>query len=327
MHDIYFKEKYGKLYETIEKGKLEIFEFKGDAGRIRNMFIKREIPLKINGEIYYDITTPYGYGGPMIEADQNDTESLVKGYYQAFKDYCRENKIVSEFIRFHPIFENHKEFSEIYAVKFNRKTIGTKLNAKEDPFMYDFKKECRRQIRRAIRNGVTFEVVEKSDNLKEFKKLYYQTMERNDASHYYYFDDVYFDTIIRDFKNEFILVNVFFDGKMIASKLCFISQQLIHCHLSGVLADYFDYSPGYLLEYATALWGRENHYHYIHHGGGRSNDPNDKLLQFKKNFGRHTEFEFYRGEKIWDEAIYKALCDLKGLSQENDFFPNYRADR
>ncbi len=328
MQDIYFKEKYGKLYEDIEKGTLEIFDFELEQGHVRNMFIKREIPVKIDGQSYYDLITPYGYGGPIIEScqDQGKKEQLIMAYYEAFKAYCRENRIVSEFIRFHPIFENHNDFSKIYDVKFNRKTVGTKLNTKDGPFMYDFKKECRRQIRKAIRNGATFEIIEKPDNLEQFKRLYYQTMERNKALAYYYFDDSYFDAIIRDFKDEFILVNAFLDGKTVASKLCFISDQFIHCHLSGNLSEYFEYSPGYILEYATALWGSENNYTYIHHGGGRSNDPDDKLLQFKKNFGRHTEFDFFRGQKIWNPLIYKALCDLEGVCEEKDFFPSYRLD-
>ena len=32
-----------------------------------NQFIKREIPLLLDGKKYYDIVTPYGYGGPYIE--------------------------------------------------------------------------------------------------------------------------------------------------------------------------------------------------------------------------------------------------------------------
>ena len=328
VEDIYFSEKYGRLYEKVEKGKLTVFEHKTDHGSVRSMFIKRQIPLKINSTTYYDLITPYGYGGPMVKSYSNDAnkEGLVMDYYQAFKAYCQENRIVSEFIRFHPIFENHKDFAKIYEVKFNRKTIGTNLQTEDGPFLYDFKKECRRKIRKSLGQGVSFEIIERPENLDVFKELYYQTMTRNAALDYYYFNHAYFETIIDDFKNEFILVNVFFDGKTIASKLCFISGKLIHCHLSGILSDYFGYSPGYILEYATALWGRENQYDYIHHGGGRSNDPADKLLQFKKNFGRHTEFSFYRGEKIWNPEIYKILCGLKGSCQGNDFFPNYRID-
>ena len=46
MIDIYFDENYGKLYEEIENGKSEVFEYKTNYGHIRHMFIKREIPIR-----------------------------------------------------------------------------------------------------------------------------------------------------------------------------------------------------------------------------------------------------------------------------------------
>ena len=49
-NDIYFSKDYGELYEEIEDGKLEIFEYNSDKGSISNMYIKREIPIEVNNE-------------------------------------------------------------------------------------------------------------------------------------------------------------------------------------------------------------------------------------------------------------------------------------
>ena len=56
MLDIYFEAQYGKLYEKMENGNVEIFEYEDENGKISNQFIKRKIPTI---EEYYDITTPY----------------------------------------------------------------------------------------------------------------------------------------------------------------------------------------------------------------------------------------------------------------------------
>lgn len=64
--DLYFDKNYGKLYEKAEKGKAKIFKFENELGKITNQFLIREIPEKVDGKIYYDIVTPYGYGGPVI---------------------------------------------------------------------------------------------------------------------------------------------------------------------------------------------------------------------------------------------------------------------
>jgi hypothetical protein len=65
----------------------------------------------------------------------------------------------------------------------------------------------------------------------------------------------------------------------------------------------------------------------IHHGGGRSNSPNDNLYLFKKRFGQNTEFKFHIGKKVWNEEIYKELCKIKGIDDQVDFFPAYRKNR
>lgn len=104
MRDLYFDEKYGRLYEKIENGTCELFHFRHPLGSIRHMFIKRRIPLKVNGNTYFDIVTPYSYGGPLIEdCTSEGKEELVKEFMQEFQAYCTEHRIISEFIRFQPV--------------------------------------------------------------------------------------------------------------------------------------------------------------------------------------------------------------------------------
>src|SRR5690554_736175 len=98
--DIYFEDNYGKLYEKIEKGVSQVYYFEDDFGKIKTQFIKREIPIKIKGDNYFDIVTPYGYGGPIImECEEGKREKLLSAFNDSFKKYCKENNIVSEFIR------------------------------------------------------------------------------------------------------------------------------------------------------------------------------------------------------------------------------------
>ncbi len=326
--DIYFMRQYGELYEEMENGKLEIFEYNSDIGSISNMFIKREIPIMIGEEKYYDIITPYGYGGPIIVScnDELKKDELVKGYYDEFKYYCLKNNIVAEFIRFHPINNNARDFEKVYDVEFVRKTVGTNIKDYEDPIQSEFKKGCRKEIRRATREGVTYRIEKSPDNLDTFKEIYYQTMDRNDANEYYYFDDKYFDDILRNFKDELLITELVFENKIIASEMYFASDRLIHAHLLGSLDEYLYLSAGGILEYATALWGKENGYHYIHHGGGRTSDEDDSLFKYKKKFGKNTEFDFYVGKKIWNKDVYNRLCEIKNVDPNIDFFPAYRSE-
>ncbi|NLM45162.1 MAG: GNAT family N-acetyltransferase, partial [Clostridiales bacterium] len=117
MIDIYFEPDYGKLYEKMENGKCEIFEYTCELGTVYHMFIKREIETKVDDTVWYDLITPYGYGGPIIKRCEAGKENaLVNEFGHAFAQYCKENNIVSEFIRFHPVIKNSELFKDIYDV-------------------------------------------------------------------------------------------------------------------------------------------------------------------------------------------------------------------
>lgn len=77
---------------------------------------------------------------------------IKKNYWQSskkFTKYCIDNYIVSEFIRFHPIFENALDFKGIYDVAYSRHTVGTNLKDYDDPVQAEFSKSLRREIRKA----------------------------------------------------------------------------------------------------------------------------------------------------------------------------------
>ena len=325
--DIYFEPNYGRLYEKIEKGKATVFKYEDEDGLISNQFLLRKIPIEIDKNKYFDIVTPYGYGGPIIEiCKEGRKKELVKKYYKNFQRYCNDTNIVSEFVRFHPITNNAKDFKEMYNAQCIRKTLGTNLKDFEDPVKSEFSKSCRKNIRQAINKEISYKITKGPDDLNTFRKIYYSTMDRNHATDYYYFPEQYFDEILKSFKENIILVEAIFEGKTIASGLYFIYNKIIHIHLSGTLSEYLYLSPAYILRYAVTLWGKQNGYELIHHGGGRSNSEEDSLYKFKKQFAKNTEFDFYIGKKIWNEEVYEKLCNFAYVKKGEDFFPAYRKD-
>ena len=71
MLDIYFNEDYGKLGEYVEPGRNCVFQIDSENGSVRHMFILRTVPWLVDGVQYYDIVTPYGYGGPIVTRANN----------------------------------------------------------------------------------------------------------------------------------------------------------------------------------------------------------------------------------------------------------------
>lgn len=326
MKDIYFDPNYGKLYEKIEDGICEVYKFNCSIGTIQHMFIKREIPTSINNETYYDLTTPYGYGGPIIlNCEKGYENELVKEFENEFQKYCFKNNIVSEFIRFHPIINNAEDFINCYDVRYIRDTIGTNLSDFKDPFQEEFSKSCRYNVRKALKDGVSYNIIEKPRDLGDFKEIYYSTMRRNNADSYYFFDDEYFNNCLELFRDNLVLIEATYNKTPIAMGMYFTYNKYIHVHLSGTLYGFLKLKPAYVLRYAITAWGKENGYELIHHGGGRSNSQDDGLYKFKKQFGENTKFKFKIGEKVWNREMYNKLCKTKGIVNGVDFFPAYRA--
>lgn len=326
MKDLYFEKDYGKLYEKMENGECIEFVFENSYGEVKHIFIKREIPILVNGERWYDAITPYGYGGPRITSCAFGAHSdLVFAFEQAFDAYCQEQRIVSEFVRFHPIFGNARDFSDCYDVVYQRETVGTTIEGFEDPVAVEFSKSARKTLRRSLNAGITCRITEAPSDLTQFKEIYYETMSRVDADSYYFFNDDYFDNCLLNFADKIILAEAIYQGQVIAAEIHFLYDGIMHTHLSGTIADFHQMSPIYVLQYGAVQWGKDNGVKLIHAGGGRTNSLDDSLFKFKKKFGQHTGFRFYTGKKIWNAEIYEELCKQSGINPNEQFFPAYRA--
>lgn len=324
--DIYFEKEYAQLYEKIEGGYCEEFVFQHSLGVVRHLFIKREIPIKLDNQVFYDLVTPYGYGGPrIVKGRSEDKEELVTAFEQNFGEYCLENGIVSEFVRFHPVIRNHLDFLNLYSLSFKRYTIQTRLADVADPILTEYSASSRRDIRHGLKAGVEYRVIDHPKDLKNFKELYYSTMQRNAAEIIYYFDDAYFQRCIDKLGDYLVVVEVSFEDKVIGMSLNFVYGDYIHVHLTGTLQEFHQFAPAYILQYALALWGKEHGKKLIHHGGGRTGQMDDKLYLFKKKFGRNEDLAYYIGQKIWNQSAYERLCQAHNNSNDTDSFPAYRS--
>ncbi len=321
--DIYFTPEWGEVNRLIEPGEPFQYVFESEAGCIKNLFVKRDIPLLVDGEQYYDIATPYGYGGPYIEScAEGGKEQLLEGYKIAFGQYCKENKIVSEFTRFHPLINNGKDFSQIYNARCIRQTVGTNLES-DDPVSDEFSKSAQKCIRRAIRNGITWKGTKGPQDVSQFVDIYYSTMDRDNAKDYYYFPPEYFARCLELFRDHILYVEAIYQEKTIAAGFYICCGDTIHAHLSGTLKEYLHLSPAYIIKYGTAMWGKEHGFKIIHYGGGTSNSPDDPLFVFKSKFTKSTFFDFYVGRVVWDPPVYDRLVEMTG-KRESEYFPKYR---
>ncbi|MTD30755.1 GNAT family N-acetyltransferase [Planomicrobium sp. YIM 101495] len=307
MLDLYFEEKYGLLYEGIEKGACAVFEHRSDFGVVRHLFIKRPVPVRTGEDEYYELVTPYGYGGPVITQCTGGKKELVRAFEAAFRVYCKEQRIVSEFVRFHPVLGNAADFSVCYALTLRRKTTGTNLKDFGDPVKEEFSKSKQKSIRKALEAGVVCRVTANPDSLDAFQEMYHETMKRKAADDVYFFDAAYFRNLLHYLGKYVLLVEVEYEGNVIGMGLNFFYGKLIHIHLSGTDAQHHALAPSAMLRYALVEWGKTRGMELIHEGGGTSGSPDDPLYVFKKQFGKHTDFDYFVSHKVWDEEMHELL--------------------
>lgn len=324
--DIYFEPEYARLYENEDNKAIE-YRFECEYGIITNLFMKRKINISLpDGIQYFDLVTPYGYGGPVIHSS-TDKEKLIAAYMEDFRTYTSRENIIAEFVRFHPIIGNGVDFKDAYNALYDRKTVGTNLTY-DDVIGTEFSKHKRKDIRRILKNPeIKYEVDENPSSLDDFVDIYYSTMDRDGADDYYYFDKTYFQTMLEKLEGHITTGKVFLGEKLIAMGVYFRYGKYLHAHLSGTLSEYLDYSPAYILKYALALYGHEKGYEVIHYGGGSSSSEENGLYKFKREFGKNTVFDFYIAKKVWNENVYKNICEAVGADINTEFFPAYREER
>lgn len=324
--DAYYYSGYQTAFMLHGDGEPTLFYFENEKARAVNVVMRRDISKSglfenLEENKYFDLATPYGYGGFIIEGEY--CQELEKEY----AGFCKENLIISEFVRFHPVLKNSKILSNMYEISELGSTITIDISDKET-IWENFSSKNRNVIRKAQKEGVAVQYGNTEELFDSFIEMYNKTMERNEASSYYYFEKNFYDSIRKDFKDNSLLFYALYQNKIIAMSIILFANRGIHYHLSAFNTEYSNKAPTNLLLYEAACWGSEKGYKTFHLGGGVGSKE-DSLYSFKKAFNKSSDTSFSIGKKIFDKEIYDKLVGLRKKSDnfnpDSIFFPLYRA--
>lgn len=299
--DIYFTEQYLDLYKKGNESPL-CFIFQEDSKCFLFPFLRRT--FEFNKKSYFDFETAYGYGGPISNAKNPD---FIERALSAFIGYCKDNNFVAGFIRFHPLLDNQKFFHDYIQIIPDRHTVAINLKQSIDQiWMNEIHTKNRNVIKKAIKNGLNFIADYEYNYMDEFIRLYHQTMDKLDASEFYYFDREYYLKFKNNFPNSFLGV-IKKDDSVISCAIFMYDGPYGHYHLSGSDINSLNLSPNNLLLWGAAQELKAKGVHLFHLGGGINSDEHNSLLEFKKKFSKSL-YQFALGKIIFNEAIYKELC-------------------
>ncbi|RJQ30666.1 MAG: GNAT family N-acetyltransferase [Peptococcaceae bacterium] len=311
--DVHYYPEYCRLFAAEEKGEARMFVFQKEAGTVIYPFIMRRI------DEYCDITTPYGYGGPVVAGP--DGENLAGDFRACFERYCLEQGIVTEFIRFHPLLENHRLMAPYLPVGRFSTVVYVDLTRPEEEIRAGYGYNNRKNINKAVRAGLEVVIEEAPDHFAEFKHIYNHTLQRNRAGRHYYFTDEFFEKIHRLLAGRFLYACTVYKGSVIAAELLLFNHHYIHSFLGGTLAEYFELRPANLLKHRVAGWAKAKGIKRFILGGGREEE--DGIFRFKKSFSRDGLAGYYLGKKIHLPDVEQRLAELYPAGRA-DYFPRYR---
>lgn len=290
-----------------------------------NVVMKRDVSTDIHfsGKVeagkYFDFSTPYGYGGWLIEGENTS---------QLFIDYdrwCVDNSIISEFVRFHPMLENQKKCGKSYKVIPLGETVAMDLTTPEVIFN-NLTSKNRNVIRKAIKNDVKIYNGRFPEVFSMFKTIYDSTMDKDDADPYYYFEDQFYKSVLEDLPENAQVFWAEKDGEAIAASIMLMCNGYMNYHLSGSVRKYSSLAATNLILYRAGIWGNANGYRSLYLGGGVGSGE-DSLFKFKRAFYKGDLHRFYIGKKVFNKEKYEKLCELRGIeSYSEGFFPRYRAE-
>jgi len=114
-HDVYYLPQYVKAFQIHGDGETMLFYYQGKNTRAVNVVMKRDIAGfghfadRLDENTLFDLYTPYGYGGFLLEGDRGD--AALKELDMEYSTWCKNHGIVSEFVRFHPMLNNYLKWS------------------------------------------------------------------------------------------------------------------------------------------------------------------------------------------------------------------------
>lgn len=275
---------------------------------------------------YHDIIAPYGYSGPYAAGDFDMGE-----FWREFTEWAQKSKVVSAFFRFSPFAADLTGFVD--NIEFCGEIVIRSLTEGKEEVWNNFKHAVRTCVRCAEGAGLKVIFDLQGERLKDFIRIYYQTMQRLNATQQYYFSPIFFETIVKKLPGLFVFGHVVYEEKVIASKLVLVTKDHLFPFLGGSDSTYFDLNPNQLLDKEIFYWGIDHQKKSCVLGGGYDGQA-DGVFQYKKKFAPFGIAPYKIGKHIFDKNVYQSMCEKrkqynvsngKTWMIDGRFFPEYRA--
>lgn len=322
-YDVFYLSGYSKAFmkEAPKNGMPILLLYENNEDRAINVVFKRDVAQdeKLAGKIregqYFDLITPYGYGG--FWGSVSDWDKLN----QVYTDYCTRNYYVCEFVRFELFSEYHKYYDG--EVETRTHNVVRSLEMSLNEMWMNFKQKVRKNVKKANTNNLEILIENSNVHMDDFLRIYYSTMDRTNAENEYYFSKQFYENL-NEMENNVMYFHVVYEGKIISTELVIYGAENCYSYLGGTDREYFDVRPNDYLKYEIIKWAKDKGLKNFVLGGGYGAD--DSIFQYKLCLAPNGLYDFYIGRKIFDKESYDKLVELRKPDELNEkYFPLYRS--
>lgn len=278
----------------------------------------------IDSTNYFDLTSVYGYPGPLTMGLGESFESET--FHNSLRNTFKELNIVSVFSRLHPyITYQEKVLLRLGETPTIGKVVNIDLTQDLDFQRSQYGKSTKNRTNKC-RRLCSVKKAETALDIDTFIDIYYENMDRLSATKDYYFSREYFYNFLKcdDFETDILLVMHNEDKRAIAASMFVKTKNIVQFHLSGSRTDYLDIAPANLFLDEMRIRATEQGFEIFNLGGGLGGKQ-DSLFNFKASFSKD-----YRDFKVWkyiaNESVYHKLCAEKNIVSDENFFPLYRME-
>jgi serine/alanine adding enzyme len=189
-----------------------------------------------------------------------------------------------------------------------------------------FTQACRKNIKRARREGVRVFAATSESDAHELHRIYELTMDRQGAFEGYYLPPAYFVSFLERLADNSRILLAEHEGRVVAATLYLHDEADAYSYLGGADHAFQHVRPTNAVVHEMIRWARAEGKQRLVLGGGYA--PGDGIFRFKASFSPlRAGLRLYKRVHIPD--AYDSLRDAwrrhHGVEGETAFFPPYRA--
>jgi hypothetical protein len=284
-------------------------------------YLLRKIESGLGSGNLYDMSSPYGYGGPFTWGTDTAPESSRR-FWNQLNEWMRTENVISEFIRFALFGTDADSYPGETVMRQVNVIVG--LERSPEDLWRSFASKVRRNVNRAQKEGVHVVLDSTPAGVDKFHPIYLNTMLRRSANLEYHFSRNFFERLHNSLPGKFAYFHAIRQGEVVSTELVLVSEATVYFFLGGTLLEGFPVRANELLKYEVMKWAMAQGKKRYVLGGGH--EPNDGIERYKRAFAPDGLFTFSTGQRVVNQSAYDNLVALHCRSENMDthFFPKYR---